>query len=152
LRSTTGITIAYCSVLIAALCAGQAAQAQQAAPPSPPPAGAAFEDSTNELNVEVGKAVLVDCAQPIQRVALGAEEVAEATTVSPTEIMITGRGAGVTSLILWDIRGGRQFFTVTVRSSTGLTDEKLDGIRRELKAGLPSVCLTATAAFFCAAR
>jgi len=137
LRSTTGITIAYCSVLIAALCAGQAVQAQQAAPPSPPPAGAAFEDSTNELNVEVGKAVLVDCAQPIQRVALGAEEVAEATTVSPTEIMITGRGAGVTSLILWDIRGGRQFFTVTVRSSTGLTDEKLDGIRRELKAGLP---------------
>jgi len=137
LRSTTGITIAYCSVLIAALCAGQAAQAQQAAPPSPPPAGTAFEDSTNELNVEVGKAVLVDCAQPIQRVALGAEEVAEATTVSPTEIMITGRGAGVTSLILWDIRGGRQFFTVTVRSSTGLTDEKLEAIRRELKAGLP---------------
>ena len=70
--------------------------------------------------------MLVDCAQPIQRVALGAGEVAEATAISPTEIMITGKGAGVTSLIIWDIHGGRQFFNVTVRSSTGLTGDKLD--------------------------
>ncbi len=137
MRSTSGITIAYCSVLIAALCVGQAARAQQAAPSSPPSAGTAFEESTNELNVEVGKAVLVDCAQPIQRVAIGADDVADVTTVSPTEIMVTGRGAGTTSLIIWDIRGGRQFFTVTVRPSSGLTDEKLDGIRRELRAELP---------------
>ena len=137
MRSTSGITIAYCSVLIAALCVGQAARAQQAAPSSPPSAGTAFEDSTNELNVEVGKAVLVDCAQPIQRVAIGADDVADVTTVSPTEIMVTGRGAGTTSLIIWDIRGGRQFFNVTVRPSNGLTDEKLDGIRRELRAELP---------------
>jgi Flp pilus assembly secretin CpaC len=99
LRSTTGIAIAYCSALIVALCTGQVVQAQ-AAPPSSPSAGTRFEDSTNELNVEVGKAVLVDCAQPIQHVAVGASEVAEAEAISPTEIMITGKGPGTTSLIL----------------------------------------------------
>ncbi|MGB0065858.1 MAG: pilus assembly protein N-terminal domain-containing protein [Terracidiphilus sp.] len=124
------------SVLIAALCAGQVAQAQATAS-SAPSAGAAFEDSTNELSVEVGKAVLVDTAQPIQRVALGTSDVADATTVSPTEIMITGAGAGATSLIIWDIRGGRQFFTVKVRPNTGLNNEKLEDIRREMRAELP---------------
>jgi len=136
LRSTTGITLTFCSVLIAALCAGQAARAQ-AAPSSTPSAGAALEDATNELNVEVGKAVLVDCAQPIQRVALGAGEIAEVSTVSPTEIMITGKAPGATSLIIWDIRGGRQFFNVTVRPGAEATEGKLDGVRRELRTELP---------------
>jgi pilus assembly protein CpaC len=136
LRTTSGITIAYCSALIVALCTGQVVRAQ-AAPSSSPSAGTRFEDSTNELNVEVGKAVLVDCAQPIARVALGAADIAEATAVSPTEIMITGKGPGATSLILWDIHGGRQFFNVTVRPNAGLSGDNLDAVRRELKTELP---------------
>jgi pilus assembly protein CpaC len=136
LRSTTGITIAFCSGLIAALCIGQVVRAQ-AAPSSPPSAGATFDDTANELNLEVGKAVLVDCAQPIQRVAVGTGEVAEATAVSPTEVMITGKGPGATSLIIWDIHGGRQFFNVTVRPSVALAGDNLDAIRRELRAELP---------------
>ena len=136
MRSTTWITIAYCSALLAALCTGQVVQAQ-AAPSSSPSAGARFEDSTNELSVETGKAVLVDCAQPIERVAVGTGEVAEAAAVSPTEIMITGKAPGATSLILWDIHGGRQFFNVTVRPNAGLAGDNMDAIRRELKTELP---------------
>jgi pilus assembly protein CpaC len=64
-------------------------------------------------------------------------EVAEATAVNPTEIMITGRGPGATSLILWDIHGGRQFFNVTVRPNAGLAGDNLDNIRRELRSELP---------------
>ena len=143
MRSTTGIAIAYCSALLVALCTGQAVRAQ-AAPPTPPPAGARFEDSTNELSVEVGKAVLVDCAQPIKQVAIGAGEIAEATAISPTEIMITGKGAGATSLIVWDIHGGRQFFNVTVRPSAGLSGENLDAVRRELRTELPGQTIKVT--------
>jgi len=135
LRSTTGITIAYSSALLVALWAGQMAQAQAA--PSSSPSEATFQDSTNELNVEVGKAVLVDTAQPIRRAAMGASDVAEASAVTPTEMMVTGKAPGATSLIIWDIHGGRQFFNVTVRPSSGLTSESLDAIRRELRTELP---------------
>ena len=38
--------------------------------------------------------------------------------ISPTEIMVNGKAPGETSLIIWDIGGGRQFFNVTVRAST----------------------------------
>jgi pilus assembly protein CpaC len=85
----------------------------------------------------VGKSVLVDCAQPIQRVAVGIGDIAEATAISPTEIMVDGKAAGETSLIIWDIHGGRQFFNVTVRAQATVTGDNLDAIRRELRAELP---------------
>jgi pilus assembly protein CpaC len=85
----------------------------------------------------VGKSVLVDCAQPIQRVAIGVGDIAEATAISPTEIMVDGKAAGETSLIIWDIHGGRQFFNVTVRAQATVTGDSLDAIRRELRAELP---------------
>ena len=65
----------------------------------------------------VGKSVLVDCAQPIQRVAIGLGDIAEASAISPTEIMVDGKTPGETSLIIWDIHGGRQFFNVTVQTA-----------------------------------
>ncbi len=136
MRSTTGFILASCSVLTAVFSAGPAVWAQTA-PSAAPSAGAAFEDSSNELNVEVGKAVLVDTAQPIRRVALGDGSIAMAASVSPTEIMITGKGIGSTSLIVWDIRGGRQFFTVIVRENSGAINEKLNAIRREMRKELP---------------
>jgi len=142
LRSNAGVTIVSCGALALALFAGQAVRAQstpaQTAPAAQPPAAeATYADSTNELSVTVGKSVLVDCAQPIQRVAIGVGDIAEATAISPTEIMVDGKAAGETSLIIWDIHGGRQFFNVTVRAQATVTGDSLDAIRRELRAELP---------------
>ena len=142
MRSKAGVTIVSCGALALALFAGQAVRAQsapaQSAPAAQPPAAeTTYEDSTNELSVTVGKSVLVDCAQPIQRVAVGIGDIAEATAISPTEIMVDGKAAGETSLIIWDIHGGRQFFNVTVRAQATVTGDNLDAIRRELRAELP---------------
>lgn len=150
MRAKIKFAVAFCSALLLALGARQTAQAQaapsqpassQAAPqaaPSPvPSSGVSFEDSTNDLTVGVGKAVLVDCAQPIHRVAIGVGDIAEAMAVSPTEVMINGKAPGETSLIIWDIRGGRQFFNVIVRASTAISGDNLDAVRRELRTELP---------------
>jgi pilus assembly protein CpaC len=136
LRTKVGVTIVSCSALSLALCAGQVVLAQ-AAPSTPTSGGATFEDSTNELSVVVGKAVLVDCAQPIQRVAVGLGDIAEVTAVSPTEVMVDGKAPGETSLIIWDIRGGRQFFNITVRPIATISSDNIDSIRRELRTELP---------------
>ena len=134
MRVKTSIAIAsFCAVWFA-VCAGQGAPAQ-GVPPSQ--AGAATQDSTNDLSVTVGKTVLVDCAQPIARVAMGLGEIAQANAVSPTEIMVNGKTPGETSLIIWDIHGGRQFFNVTVRPMPTLSSDSLDSVRRELRTELP---------------
>jgi len=141
-RSKAGINVAYFSALCVFLCAWSGLQAQTAPAMAPAAqAGASLQDSANELSVAVGKMVLVDTAQPISRVALGLADVAEAQPINPTEVMVTGKTAGETSLIIWDIKGGRQFFNITVRASTTTLDDSLEGIRRELKAELPGQSL-----------
>ena len=65
----------------------------------------------------MGKSVLVDLRAAIERIAVGSGDIAEATAVSPTEIMLNGKAAGETSLIVWQAGGGRQFFNVQVRTS-----------------------------------
>ena len=101
--------------------------------PAPETAQTNGQDVANQLVVSVGRSVLVDAAHPVQRVAVGSSDVAEATAVSPTEVMVNGKAAGETSLIIWQADGVRQFFDLQVRPSNGATNEELDGVRRELR-------------------
>jgi pilus assembly protein CpaC len=117
------------------ICALSAAQAQ--APHDLATPHASTQDSANELFVAVGKSVLIDIARPIQRIAVGLGDVAEATAVSPEEILVNGKTAGDTSLIVWEGGGGRQFFNVVVRPSPGVASDRLEGLRRELRTELP---------------
>ena len=143
MRAKTGKSIACFSALCLFLCAGQGLRAQ--ASPSPTSsAGSTFQDSANELTVAVGKTVLVDCKRPVTRVAIGLGDVAEASAITPTEIMVNGKTAGETSLIIWDDRGGRQFFNVTVRTSAAALDTSMAAIHRELRTELPGQTLNLT--------
>jgi pilus assembly protein CpaC len=135
-RAKTGIPIACACALSVFLCAELGLKAQMNTTTSLPGA-VPVSDSTNEVAVAVGKALLIDTTRPISRVAIGQAEVAEASAISPNEIMVNGRAPGETSLIIWDNRGGRQFFNVTVRASSAATSDSIDALRRELALELP---------------
>jgi pilus assembly protein CpaC len=139
-RAKVAFPIAWFSALSLALCACLGLQAQTSLPQSPS-AAATIQDSANDLSVAVGKTVLIDCARPIARVAIGLGDFAEASAINPTEIMLNGKAPGETSLIIWDTRGGRQFFNVTVRPSDSVANDHLDAIRRELRTELPGQTL-----------
>jgi len=138
-----GIPVACLCALSLAICSEPSLKAQTPTPPSPA-AGVSAQDSANDLVVAVGKSVLVDCAQPVERIALGSSDLAEATAVSPTEVMINGKAAGETSLIVWQKGGGRQFFNVQVRQSSFVVNDRLDSLRRELRTELPGQTLRLT--------
>jgi len=143
MRAKAYITIASFSALSLVLCAAWDLRAQSSPPPSPS-AAASVDDSANDLYVAVGKTVLVDTAKPIARVSLGLGEVAEAHAINRTEIMVNGKAPGETSLIIWDTKGGRQFFNVTVRAGSFATSDSLEAVRRELRAELPGQSLKVT--------
>lgn len=108
------------------------------------PVGPASQDSANDLSVTVGKSVVLDLARPITRIVVGLGDYAEATAVSPTQVLVNGKTAGETTLILWDTGGGRQFFNVTVRASTFASHDQLETVRREMRAELPGQDLSVT--------
>jgi len=113
----------------------------QAPPSASQPSESSFQDSANELSVAVGKSVLVDSVRPTKRVAVGLGDVAEASVITPTEIMVNGKAPGETSLIIWDDRGGRQFFNVTVRTPASAVQTSMDSVRRQLRSELPGQTL-----------
>ena len=134
MRMNPGITFfCFCSWLLV-LCGESTLQAQT---PRPSSAGVAGQDASNELYVAVDKSVLVDVLQPIQRIAVGLGEFAEATAVSPNEVLVNGKAPGETSLIVWEAGGGRQFFNVIVRPSAAAANDRMEALRRELRTELP---------------
>ena len=111
------------SLLLAAACVGAAAQ-DDAQPP-------------NALSIAVGKSVIVNSAQMIERVSVGLGEVAEATVITPQEVLVNGKAAGSTSLIIWQQGGGKLFFDVNVKPNRFVSDSKADSVRREINKELP---------------
>lgn len=134
MRVTTGIFITCLWAGFFATLAGSAVQGQT---PAPSQAGVSSQDATDELVVAVGKSVLVDSARQIERIAVGSGDLAEATAVSPTEVMINGKAPGETTLILWQTGGGRQFFNVKILPGNSAVNDRVEALRREFKNGVP---------------
>src|SRR5256886_9987856 len=66
------------------------------------------------LHILVGKSVVVNVQAPITRVLSSNPSVIETLATSPTEIVVEGRAAGSSSLILWDQSGRSQMLDVVV--------------------------------------
>lgn len=122
-RCATALIASTC--FWASLFSAQTAAAQQQA------------ESPNELVVTTGKSVIVNSALPIERVSVGYGDFAEATAISPTEVLVNGRAPGQTSLIIWQQGGGKLFFDVSVEASQFGSTTRASLLRRELNRELP---------------
>jgi pilus assembly protein CpaC len=134
MRTQTLFSGKLAGALLIALCAS----VYGASPKSAFQGATMRQDATNELALVVGRSVLLDTAQPVQRVAVGLGDFAEASVITPTEIMVNGKAAGETTLILWESGGNREFFNVTVRASNAPTVDRMEGVRREIRTELPN--------------
>lgn len=144
MRAQTRVTIACICASSLFFLAGLPGNAQTANA-APQHVQVAGQDSTNDLVVAVGKSVVIDCADRVERITIGLGEIAEATAVSPTEILVNGKAPGETSLIVWEVGGARQFFNVNVRPSRFVVNDRLEGLRRQLRTELPDQRITVTA-------
>ena len=139
MRKKIGVSVALCCLVMSPVFGRDLLLAQTPTPTAPPAQAPTTtgEDSANDLVVGVGKSVLVDTALPVERVAVGSGDIAEATAVSPTEVMLNGKAPGETSLIVWQKGGARQFFNVQVHPSNFVVNDKLESVRREIRTELP---------------
>lgn len=70
--------------------------------------------SGDEIPLTVGRSVVLDHPNELQRVAVTNPDVADAVPISTREVLINAKGPGVTTLVLWSKSGDRNFFTVSV--------------------------------------
>jgi len=88
--------------------------------------------AARDLFVTVGKSLVVDSPVNIQRVSVANGEFAEALAVNPREVLVNGKAAGETSMIIWQQGGNRLFFDLTVRASNSKAGAVQQQIDREL--------------------
>jgi len=125
--------------------------AQQEQPPQPPaqqeppaqeptqqgrPAQAQTQQGTapsegQTLHVLVGKSVVVNVQAPLARVLSSNPAAVETIATSPTQVVVEGKSAGSSSLILWDQSGNSQMLDVVV-------DVDVTGLRSAIDRGYPN--------------
>jgi pilus assembly protein CpaC len=91
----------------------QAMTPAPAAAPAPPQQTPAPSEG-QALHILVGKSVVVNVQTPITRVLSSNPAVIETLATSRTEVVVEGRAAGTSSLILWDETGRSQMLDVIV--------------------------------------
>jgi pilus assembly protein CpaC len=55
------------------------------------------------VNLSVGKSLIIQSAEPIKRVSLVAPEIADAMVLTPHQVYLMGKSPGITNLTLWGV-------------------------------------------------
>jgi pilus assembly protein CpaC len=101
----------------------------QAAPAQPQQENAPTEGQT--LHILVGKSVVINVQAPMTRVLSSNPAAVETLATSPTQIVVEGKAAGNSSLILWDQSGRSQMLDVVV-------DVDVTGLRSAIDRAYPN--------------
>jgi pilus assembly protein CpaC len=81
-----------------------------------------------QLEVTVGKSLVLDTPSDLRRVSVANGDVAEAVAVDPRQVLINGKASGDTTVILWQESGARDTYDLHVQQSPA----RLDAVRQEL--------------------
>jgi pilus assembly protein CpaC len=128
---------AACLLTLSFVNAAAGQQTEGRPPVAPEPPAQLDQDSPTDLLLTVGKSVIIDNTLPFERISVGLGDIAEATAISPHQLLLNGKTPGVTSLIVWQEGGTRRFFGITVVASRFLADRRVEGIKREIERELP---------------
>ncbi len=94
-------------------------------------AGTASAQSAEELRLTVGKTIVIDYPADIRQISTSTPEVIDASPITTREILLTAKGLGNATLVVWSKAGDRMFYNVTVEMN-------LEPLRRTLKENFPN--------------
>ncbi len=86
--------------------------------------------SNDELHIIVGRSVVLTSALPLRRIYVGNPAVLQTYTSGSTEIVLTAKTVGTSSLVLWDEAGGHRLYAVSANLDP-------DALRASLGAAFP---------------
>ncbi|HVN82854.1 MAG TPA: type II and III secretion system protein family protein [Terriglobia bacterium] len=79
-----------------------------------------------QLTVIASKSIIVNTADPIGRVSVTDQTVADAVVISPQQVLINGKTPGLVSLILWDRNGKTTSYDLVVEADVSLLQRQLE--------------------------
>jgi pilus assembly protein CpaC len=86
-----------------------------------------------KLTLTVGKSVVIETPRPVKRVSLAAPQIADAIVITPRQIYLTGKAAGLTNLTLWEDNKVSAIFDLEISPDITRLKEKLHEMLPEEK-------------------
>ncbi|MBK5098066.1 MAG: type II and III secretion system protein family protein [Gemmatimonadetes bacterium] len=77
------------------------------------------------VRLAAGESFLITRSAPLTKISIADPGVADVVVVSSTELVVNGKVAGTTSLMLWDNAGGRAHYSVKVNADAESLQENL---------------------------
>ena len=79
---------------------------------------------TPKINVAVGQSITQETEAPIKTVSIADSKVADVVVAGPREILINGKRAGFTTLVVWDQNNNSTIYRVVVRGA--FSDQQIE--------------------------
>lgn len=79
-----------------------------------------------QLTVIASKSIIVNTADPIERVSVTDQAIADTLVISPQQVLINGKAPGIVSLILWDRTGKTTSYDLVVEADISLLQRQLE--------------------------
>ena len=92
---------------------------------------AAESQTAKRIGLLVGKSIVLKSEEPVKRISIADPAVADFVLISPSEIYITGKGAGVTNMTLWLRKGNYRVFDLDVGFDVSQMKQRLEEILPE---------------------
>lgn len=94
--------------------------------PEPPHLLVESATSTGMLHITLGRSVMFRSPMPLRRIYVGNPAIIRSFTSTPSEIVVTGKSTGISTLILWEITGKHSLYTVSVDPDPAALQASLD--------------------------
>lgn len=126
----------WCAAALPAV-ASQNSVAAAAGTPAPGALGANTSLMSDSIHLVVGHSMFINTRERLRRIYVANPEVLDSMTSSPTQIVVTAKAPGVSSLILWDELGQTQSYQVTA-------DMDVTDLQHAMKAAFPMDTINVT--------
>ncbi|PWT99666.1 MAG: type II and III secretion system protein [Terriglobia bacterium] len=98
---------------------------------------AADTPAVRNLSLVVGKGELLQFDRDVNRVVIAEPKIADAVIVSPRDVMVNAKGAGQTTLVIWEMDEAPVRYDVTVLSDITELERLQSTLAAELRSALP---------------
>jgi pilus assembly protein CpaC len=114
----------------APLPAGKTADASQVAAKAPAPEQQALAPETQSVHIQVGRSIVLTLQSRLRRLVVSNPNVLDTATVSTTQVVVTAKMPGSSSLVMWDESSNARILDV-------YADVDLSGLRDGVKSAYP---------------
>jgi pilus assembly protein CpaC len=104
--------------------------AAEAPAQEPLTAHSSLATETQSVHIQVGRSIILNTQSRLRRIVVSSPDVLDTSAISPTQVVVTAKTAGSSSLVLWDEASNARIVDV-------YADVDVSGLREGIRAAIP---------------